>query len=73
MTLDRVKVSKDERAKTEGRQPETAGDPPDQPNDPRPLPVTHDRHLDVDRVLARSLPAVSDRGLPVAGKQSLAN
>ena len=27
-------------------------------NDPRPMPVFHGRHLDVDAVLARSLPRV---------------
>jgi hypothetical protein len=26
--------------------------------DPRPMPVSHGRHLDVDAVLARSLPRV---------------
>jgi hypothetical protein len=28
----------------------------DEPIDPRPRPVAHGRHLDVDAVLARSLP-----------------
>lgn len=31
----------------------------DEPTDPRPLPETHDRHLDVNKVLDRSLPRVS--------------
>ena len=31
----------------------------DEPTDPRPLPKTHDRYLDVEKVLERSLPRVS--------------
>ena len=60
MTLDRLKTSKDEKGKPEGTELETVADDLQPPIDPRPLPVTHERHLDVDRVLARSLPAVSD-------------
>ena len=30
------------------------------PSDPRPLPATHVRHLDVNKVLERSLPPVED-------------
>lgn len=42
------------------RETKTAG--PDEPADPRPLPVTHDRHLDVNQILERSLPRLSGDG-----------
>jgi hypothetical protein len=31
----------------------------DEPTDPRPFPAVHVHHLDVDKVLERSLPRVS--------------
>lgn len=62
MALPSLKVSRDE-PETEGVAGfETNGKTvsPDEPADPRPLPVTHGRHLDVNKVLERSLPRLSD-------------
>ena len=63
MALTILRVSKDEQ--TTGGSPletdaETVG--PDEPSDPRPLPINHDRHLDVNKILDRSLPRVSGEG-----------
>ncbi len=59
MTLEILKISIDERATAERKRLDTGTAQSDQPIDPRPLPLNHHRHLDVDRVLARSLPALS--------------
>ena len=37
------------------------------PIDPRPLPATHVRHLDVNKVLERSLPPVEDASRKLSG------
>ena len=60
MTLASSKLRKGEQT-TEASRPEKAadGESSDEPIDPRPLPVTHDRHLDVNKVLERSLPRLS--------------
>lgn len=55
--LDKIKIIKDQRTELKQRNTETVRS--DKPIDPRPLPSPHNRHLDVDRVLARSLPRVS--------------
>ena len=63
VTLSRLKNNKEEGATGEHRRVETDVDnlPAHEPADPRPLPVTHNRHLDVDGVLARSIPGLSRR------------
>jgi hypothetical protein len=61
MALASLKESKGETTELSSRYEtaaETVGS--DEPTDPRPLPVTHGRHLDVNKVLERSLPRVSD-------------
>lgn len=62
MTPAVLKVSKDEHA-TEEPTRGTTGDEsvsPVKAIDPRPLPRLQDRHLDVNKILARSLPRVPD-------------
>ena len=54
-----AKISKDEQTTASQKRLDPDIVSPDSPIDPRPLPSHHNRHLDVDRVLARSLPMVS--------------
>ena len=62
MAIADLKIRKDERTTEESQQFEADVETvsPDEPADPRPLPITHARHLDVNRVLERSLPRLSD-------------
>ena len=62
MRLVSLKVSGDEHAIGETTRREPAGGTldPVPAIDPRPLPVIHARHLDVDKILERSLPRVAN-------------
>lgn len=60
MVLASSKTSNDEQTTEETRLEKSAETlSPEERTDPRPLPVTHDRHLDVNKVLERSLPRLS--------------
>jgi hypothetical protein len=64
MALAGFKVSKDEQITEESLGSETEAKTviSDEPIDPRPLPMNHNRHLDVNKILERSLPRVSGEG-----------
>ena len=62
MTLATLNFGKDDRAKDGAAHREADEETvnPAVATDPRPLPATHVRHLDVNKVLERSLPRVED-------------
>jgi hypothetical protein len=59
MAFASLKLSKDEPTSEESSKLDAKNVIPDEPIDPRPLPINHDRHLDVNKILERSLPRVS--------------